>query len=43
MFIYIYKTSLNKCFCFARYFIKEQKILAAINNAIVVYKNASKI
>ena len=34
---------LNNVFCFARYLIKYQSIITAINNATVINKNASKI
>ena len=33
----------NKCFCFARYFIRKQYILTAINDVMVINKKVSKI
>ena len=33
----------DECSCFPGYSIRQQKILAAINNAIVINKNLSKI
>ena len=33
----------NKCFCFARQFIKYQYILTVINNVMVIMKKVSKI
>ena len=34
---------MNKCFCFTQYFIREQQILAFINNDITINKNANEI
>ena len=33
----------SKGFCFTQYFIRQQKTLPAVNNAIIINKKASKI